>query len=211
MASPRKVTRTRPVQPEAGAQPGTAGARRRGLESMADDLEWCMSQLAASTPRGRTILGRGPRGQRVLVADHAGAIGRLTRGLRLWEEPIARLSEREPWLASLLNEHAGRVRAGAHGYVDRGDVFRVIRPARAALRIIRAAIEGTAGALEKAKPEWVTARTASLESGLSADTIRVRARREEWPIGKAGKMNSYRLSDLEGAWPERRFLPDRAH
>lgn len=54
----------------------------------------------------------------------------------------------------------------------------------------------------------IRADEASRLSRLDADTIRKRARRDGWTTKKSGRMNCYRLEDLERTWPSRRFRPD---
>lgn len=56
---------------------------------------------------------------------------------------------------------------------------------------------------------WIPASVATRRSGLSADTIRKRAERDHWPVEKIGRMNAYRLSDLERAWSKRNFRTDK--
>lgn len=56
---------------------------------------------------------------------------------------------------------------------------------------------------------WIPANVATKRSGLNADTILKRAKREGWPVEKIGRMNAYRLTDLELAWPKRNFRTDK--
>lgn len=64
-------------------------------------------------------------------------------------------------------------------------------------------------AVANTRIEWVAANVAVKRSGLDAGTIRKRAARERWPIDKIGRMNAYRLSDLERAWPRKNFRGDK--
>jgi hypothetical protein len=56
--------------------------------------------------------------------------------------------------------------------------------------------------------EYVRSDDAASRSGLSTETIRMRAKRENWPIEKSGKMNCYPMECLTRAWPNRKFRPN---
>ncbi|QYK49411.1 MAG: hypothetical protein KF838_06050 [Phycisphaeraceae bacterium] len=56
--------------------------------------------------------------------------------------------------------------------------------------------------------QWIRSEDAARRSGIAADTILKRSKREEWPTRGAGRMRCYRLSDLENAWPGKNFRTD---
>lgn len=54
---------------------------------------------------------------------------------------------------------------------------------------------------------WVSSREAVARSGLSAGALTKRAERERWERRRPGRSWYYKLSDLERAWPNKKFKP----
>lgn len=58
------------------------------------------------------------------------------------------------------------------------------------------------------EPKLIRSDDAARRSGLDPNTIRTRAKREDWTVKKAGKFNAYLLENLEQTWPGRNFTTD---